>query len=76
MVPNGSDLSRSDFCSFVLEALSTNGRDVLKKTLLWDKLQSRKKKKLNRTKLPTIFYYLHFNVNGDLFMGAAIALVF
>lgn len=31
MVPNGSDLSRSDFCSFVLEALSTNGRDVLKK---------------------------------------------
>lgn len=46
MVPNGSDLSRSDFCSFVLEALSTNGRDVLKKTLLWDKLQSRKKKTL------------------------------
>lgn len=46
MVPSGSDLSRSDFCSFVLEALSTNGRDVLKKTLLWDKLQSRKKKTL------------------------------
>lgn len=46
MVPNGSDLSRSDFCSFVLEALSTNGRDVFKKTLLWDKLQSRKKKTL------------------------------
>lgn len=76
MVPNGSALSRSDFCSFVLEALSTNGRDVLKKTLLWDKLQSRKKKTLIELNYQQFFYYLHFNVNGDLFMGAAIALVF
>ena len=34
------------------------------------------KKNLNRTKLSTIVYYLHFNVNGDLFMGAVIALIF
>ena len=48
---------------------------MFKKNFLWDKLQSRKKN-LNRTKLSTVVYYLHFNVNGDLFMGAVIALIF